>query len=623
MRFRTPAMLARAATRLSIEIDADAAARVADAQLREVWLHSRQGVWMSAAFAVVMAVYWSGSFATALVQAWIALKLLSACVRIGQASAYFMSPAAGGTRWQRATLAMLVLDGSLWGMAGCWVVAQAPLAIASFSLAMLAGIACVATFGLQVSLRATAAYVLPILLPTAVGMLLRADEMAWAGSIGLVLLASLQLAVARRSESSWCEGQLLRMQAQQLAREKDDALALALRQSGVKSQFFANVSHELRTPLHGILGLARLLQTELADPALRRRVALIDASGTHLLGLINDLLDVSRIEAGQFAVRPQPFELCAQIDQVADVCALRANEHGLRFVLRVELERPCWVQGDAGRVRQVLLNLIGNALKFTDAGSVALTVRRDAGVPDRVCAEITDTGVGIAAPDLPRLFDAFAQIDPALGSPRDGTGLGLTISREIARAMGGDIAVRSRPGEGSTFTFTAQLPRCDAPAPAAPAPAPAQAPAAVVPAWRPPPCRVLVADDDDVNALIVTAYLERLGLTVARARDGHEAVAQALPAAAERPALVLMDCQMPRLDGHLATRQIRAQEAALGLVRIPVVAMTASLTEIDIQRCRADGMDDLLGKPFDADALAAVLKRVLSGRSRLSRRAAA
>jgi CheY-like chemotaxis protein len=182
--------------------------------------------------------------------------------------------------------------------------------------------------------------------------------------------------------------------------------------------------------------------------------------------------------------------------------------------------------------------------------------------------------------------------------------------------------VRSRPGEGSTFTFTAQLPGCDPPATPAPAPATPALPANVAD-WRPPPCRVLVADDDDVNALIVTAYLERLGLTVARARDGHEAVAQALRSAADRPALVLMDCQMPHLDGHLATRQIRAQEAALGLVRMPVVAMTASLTEIDIQSCRADGMDDLLGKPFDADALAAVLRRVLNGQPRLSRRAAA
>ena len=618
MRLRTSAMLARAAARLPIEIDVAAAERVADAQLREVWLHSRHGVWMSAAFAVVMAVYWQGSFAADLVRDWIALKLLSSCVRVVQAGVYFRAADPGGPRWRYATLALLAVDGTLWGLAGFWTVAHAPLAIASFSLAMLAAISCVATFGLQVSVRATAAYVLPILLPTAVGMLLRADEIAWVGGIGLMLLVTLQLTVAMRSELDWCEGQLRRLQAQQLVREKDEALALALRQSGVKSQFFANVSHELRTPLHGILGLARLLQAEVVDPGQRRRVALIDASGTHLLGLINDLLDVSRIEAGQFAVRPQPFELCAQVDQVAEICALRAQEQGLQFVQRIELDRPCWVTGDAGRVRQVLLNLIGNALKFTESGSVTLTVRRDAAVTDQVCAEIADTGVGIAPHELPRLFDAFAQMAPALDSPLDGTGLGLTISREIARAMGGDIAVRSRLGGGSTFTFTAQLPGCAPPMTAA-----AAATSAVTGAdWRPPPCRVLVADDDDVNALIVTAYLERLGLTVERARDGREAVVQALHGI-DRPALVLMDCLMPHLDGHLATRQIRAQEALLGMARIPVIAMTASVTEIDVQRCRADGMDDLLGKPFDADALSAVLRRALAARPQRPRRVAA
>jgi signal transduction histidine kinase/ActR/RegA family two-component response regulator len=615
MRFRTSAMLDRAAARLPIELSPVDAERVADAQLREVWLHSRHGVWMSGVFAVVMAVYWLDAFPAALVRGWLALKLISSAVRIVQARAYFLDPAAGGPRWRHATLALLAVDGAIWGLAGFWTITYASFATASFSIALLAAISCVATFGLQVSVRATAAYALPILVPTACGMLLRVDEIGWVGGIGLMLLATLQLAAAVRSQRGWCEGQLLRLQAQQLVRDKDDALALALRQSGVKSQFFANVSHELRTPLHGILGLARLLQTEVDDMGQRRRLELIDASGTHLLGLINDLLDVSRIEAGQFAIRPQAFELGAQIDQVAEVCALRAHEQGLRFVQQLEFERPCWVSGDAGRVRQVLLNLIGNALKFTEAGSVTLTVRRSAAVPDLVSAEITDTGVGIAPHELPRLFDAFAQMAPALHSPLDGTGLGLTISREIARAMGGEVTVRSRLGEGSTFVFTAQLPACE--------PVAAQtAPAARVDDWRPPAGRVLVADDDDVNALIVTAYLERLGLVVERARDGGEAVVCALRAA-DRPALVLMDCQMPQMDGHVAARQIRAQEAALGLARVPVIAMTASFTEIDLQRFRADGMDDLLGKPFDAADLSAVLERVLVVRPPLPRQAAA
>ena len=607
MNFRSSALLARAAARLQLEVDGADMRRVADEQLREVWLHSRIGLVVASAFAVLMVVYWQSTLPTTLLEGWLAAKLLIAAVRLIQAQAYFHEPQAGGPRWQHGTLALLALDGAVWGLAGCWLVTQA-VPVASFGMALLAAITCTATFGLQVSLFATAAYVVCILLPTLVGALLRFDETGMVGFIGLTMLLALQLATAYRSELRWSEGQLLRVQAQRLAQAKDDALALALRQSSLKSQFFTNVSHELRTPLHGILGLARLFQMEAAEPAQRRRVELIDASGTHLLGLINDLLDVSRIEAGQFALRPQPFELVAQIEQVAEVFELRAREQGLAFVRRIEIERPCWVEADAGRLRQVLHNLLGNALKFTAHGAITLTVRHTA--QQAISAQVTDSGVGIAAADLPRLFDAFAQLGPALDAPLAGTGLGLTISREIARAMGGNILVQSTPGAGSTFVFTARMPLCDAPAPAAP-------PAATVLAWRPPPGEVLVVEDDEVNALIIGAYLQRLGLSVLRAHDGVEAMAMALRSPG-RPALVLMDCQMPRMDGHVATRRIRAQEAALGLAAVPIVAITASLSEIDVQRCRADGMTDFLGKPFTAEHLAEVLQRCLALPARIA-----
>ena len=339
MRFRSSALLARAAARLPFEIGVADVHRVTDEQLREVWLHARLGVLVASAFAIVMAVYWQGTVPASLLQGWLVAKLGVAGVRVIQAYAYFHNPHSGGARWRRATLVMLALDGAVWGVAGCWLALQA-MPVASFGLAALAAVSCVATFGLQVSSRATAAYVVPILVPSILGALWRTDETGAVGCISLTLLLLLQLATAYRTELRWAERQLLRLQAQRLAQEKDDALALALRQSSLKSQFFANVSHELRTPLHGILGLARLLHLELAEPAQRRRVELIDASGTHLLALINDLLVVSRVEAGQFALRPQPFELVAQIEQVADVCAVRAQAQGLAFVCRIELEQP-------------------------------------------------------------------------------------------------------------------------------------------------------------------------------------------------------------------------------------------------------------------------------------------
>jgi two-component system, sensor histidine kinase len=618
MRFRSSALLARAASRLPFDIGVGDAHRVTDEQLREVWLHSRLGMVAAGVFAIVVVVYWQGRLPALLLYGWLGVKLVVTALRMIQAALFFRDAQAGGARWRHATLSMIALDGAVWGVAGAWVAMQS-VPVASFGFAVLAAISCVATFGLQISLLATSAYVMPILVPTILGGLWRADEIGAVGCIGLTLMLLLQLATAYRGELRWAERQLLRLQAQNLAQEKADALALALRQSSLKSQFFANVSHELRTPLHGILGLARLLHIESTDAGQRRRAELIDASGTHLLGLINDLLDVSRIEAGQFALRPQPFELVAQIEQVADVCAARAQVQGLAFERRIELNAPCWVQGDAGRFRQVLHNLIGNALKFTETGGITLAVRRDAIRPDQISAAVTDTGVGIAAADLPNLFDAFTQLAPAWSAPLAGTGLGLTISREIARAMGGDIDVASAPGAGSTFTFTARLPVCDALV-AAPTPAlPAQDASAD---WRPPPCEVLVVEDGEVNALIIAAYLERLGLRVLRARDGIEAIAMALRTP-DRPALVLMDCQMPRMDGHVATRRIRAQEAALGLAAVPIVAITASLTEIDVQRCRADGMDDFLGKPFTAPQLAAVLQRCFALRERAAPRVAA
>ncbi len=616
MDFQSPGLLARAASRLPFDIGVADAHRVTDEQLREVWLHSRLGVLVASAFAAVMVVYWQGTLPAMLLQTWLLAKLGVAAVRLVQAYVYFSDPKSGGARWRYGTLVMLALDGAIWGIAGGWLAMQ-PVPIASFALAVLAAVSCVATFGLQISLMATSAYVVPILVLTICGALWRTDETGVVGCVSLAMLLLLQLATAYRSELRWSERQLLRLQALHLAQEKADALALALRQSSLQSQFFANVSHELRTPLHGILGLARLLHLESTEPAQHRRAELIDASGTHLLGLINDLLDVSRIEAGQFALRPQAFELVAQIEQVGDICAARAQVQGLAFTCQTELERPCWVLGDAGRFRQVLHNLLGNALKFTQTGAITLSVGRPAELPEHISAAVADTGVGIAAEDLPRLFDAFAQLAPAWHTPHAGTGLGLTISREIARAMGGDIGVRSAPGVGSTFTFTAHLPACDAVATSTP-------PLAAAPAgdWRPPACDVLVVEDDDVNALIVEAYLERLGLRVLRASDGVEAQALALRAT-DRPALVLMDCQMPRMDGHVATRRIRAQEAALGLAPVPIVAITASLTEIDVQRCRADGMNEFLGKPFTALQLATVLQRCLASRERAAPRVAA
>jgi signal transduction histidine kinase/ActR/RegA family two-component response regulator len=593
----TDASLTRAAAELRIPLDAERREHVANEQLRMVLVHTRVGTIAATLFALLAAASLSGSVPAATVQAWVVVKVLVALARIGLAQLYRRRGMPGGRFWRRTTYGFLAVDGAVWGVAGLRMAAESE-PLTALVMAALACITCVATFGLQVRSAATAAYVAPILLLAALGLALRGDQFGLSGAVGLVLLLVLQVITAHGAQQRLAGGVLLRLQAQALADEKEAALQLARHQSAAKSQFLAKISHELRTPLHGILGLARLVHLEQRDPVVARRVELIESSGTHLLALINDLLDISRMEAGRFATRNERFELVAQCEQLADVASVRAQAKGLQLGLTLALPRPCWVTGDAARLRQVLHNLLGNAIKFTQRGRIDVSVARDPHDPALLRVEVADTGDGIAEGELPHIFQAFHQSDRGAGVPTEGAGLGLTIAREIAQSMGGDVTATSRLGEGSTFVFTARLP-------AAPAALDAVATAGP-PAWRPQ--RVLVAEDDEVNALIVTAFLEALGIAHERVHDGREAVLRALREA-DRPELVLMDWRMPVLDGVAATREIRVQEQALGLVRVPIVALTAMSSADERAQCLAAGMDEVLAKPFTREQLAAVLAR--------------
>ena len=576
---------------------------VAQEQLRMVLLHTRVGTLAASGFALMLAMYLlqqvgqpGVGFTAWQVQAWLTVKLLVAALRMALAHAYARQGADSQAwpRWQSAMLALLVVDGAVWGAAG-WQMMGEPLPLAALAVAALDGVSCVATFGLQVRLAATAAYVLPILLPTAVSLMWRRDGIAVLAGLGQLLLAGLALLTARATSRQLCAAMLLRLNAEQLVQQKDAALALAREQSAERNRFVAKVSHELRTPLHGMLGLSRLLHLETRDAVVSHRLELIESSGTHLLELINDLLDVSRINDGQFALNPKPFDLSQQLDQVAEVFSLRAADKGLAFELQCNLSRPCWVMGDAARLRQVLHNLLGNAVKFTHQGQIRL----QAGAGDRadqVCLSVHDSGEGISAEELSRIFAPFHQGGGQ--RPTDGVGLGLTIAREIAIAMGGDIAVQSRPEQGSSFEFTAHLPPIKANDPKS-----AQADEAS----HRLPRLVLVAEDDDVNALIVEAFLSGLGVRSERVLDGKQAVRRALRET-ERPDAVLMDCRMPVMDGLAATAEIRRQERTLGLPRLPILALTATATAADRAACLAVGMDQVIDKPFTVQQLVRALR---------------
>jgi len=597
-----PFRASRFGERFGTNIDPALRARVSDEQLNMVLGHTRLGTLVATAFAVFLALQLRGVALPALiVDIWLVAKLGVAAARIGISLHYDRLGRPGGPGWSRTTDGWLLADGIVWGAAG-FTLMSSTVELAAVVCAVMACVSCVATFGLQFSKRSTAAYVAPILTLTALGLLPRGDQMGSIGGIGMLMLLGLLLATAVASEKRLVDVLMLRLRAQALSLEKDEALKLALRQSAVKTQFISNVSHELRTPLHGILGVTRLLHLEASDRAVTRRLELIESSGTHLLGLINDLLDISRIEAGQFAIRSERFELGAVVQNLADLYTVRAADKGLEFALTLQLDTPCWVTGDPARVRQVLHNLLGNAVKFTQQGSITLTLMRDVD-SGRLSAEVQDTGPGIEASELLHVFEAFRQVGGAASRPFEGTGLGLTIARDIARAMGGDISIRSKVGVGSCALFTAILPEA-VPPQASTEPA---RPRAVQPT-RAVSCRVLIAEDDDVNAVIATAYLEHMGVTAERVKDGRLAVQQALRDI-DRPDLVLMDCRMPTMDGMTATREIRTQERKLGLARVPVVALTATTSDINRQLCLNAGMDDFMSKPYTREDLERVLQR--------------
>ena len=380
--------------------------------------------------------------------------------------------------------------------------------------------------------------------------------------------------------------------------------------SRAKSAFLANMSHEIRTPLNAIVGLNDLMRLDGVTPEQAARLDKIDGASRHLLALIDDILDLSKIEAGQVRLESTDFSLSAVLDSVVSIIAESARAKGLK----VEVDAgavPPWLRGDPTRLRQALLNFAGNAVKFTEQGSIALRARllegRDDGLLVRFSVE--DTGLGIAPESIPRLFQAFEQADASITRKFGGTGLGLAITRRLAELMGGTCGVESRPGVGSTFWFTAQLQRALGRLPVTDTGAEADADAGSLLQQRHRGARILLAEDNPVNQEVLLSLLHHVGLDADVAADGQAAVEMAT---AGDYRLVLMDMQMPVIGGLEATRRIRAVPRCDG---VPIVALTANVFDEDRQACRASGMDDYLSKPVKIKILYATMLRWLeSGR---------
>ncbi len=404
----------------------------------------------------------------------------------------------------------------------------------------------------------------------------------------------LQQLVAEQTEKLTNTNELLREEADSHA----DARARAERASRAKSEFLATMSHEIRTPMTGMLGMIRVLADTALSPAQQRELSVIATSGEALLAILNDILDYSKIEAGSVEIDEADFGLAPLLEGIVALMRNTAREKGLELTLAIGPEVLGRHRGDAGKLRQIVFNLLGNAVKFTGEGHVRLEASGSAVADGRQSVEIAieDTGIGIAAEHLDRIFEPFTQTDPSITRRFGGTGLGLAISRRLAGMISAGIAVVSTLGRGSTFTLTAPLEV-------------GLVAAELVPRQHLPHrdgqrrLQVLVVEDDEPTRLVVIAFLERMGCEVRTAATGFAAIEAAEHSC---PDLVLMDLSLPGMDGIEAARRLRLHP---GRARLPVIAMSAHVFRRDVDRTLAAGMDGFVAKPIDPDALASAIRR--------------
>jgi len=596
----------QAGTRIALEEEHDR--RVERQLIRLVLDNGRTSTLAAFVLASALGVLLRSVLDPAVFWTWMGANTLLLAVRLAALAAYRRAPdrsepeRLASFKFYRA---LLVATGLVWGVGVFFFFpAHSPVHQVA-AILILAGLSAGAVPILCPLIRVYYLYISSFLVPLALYFIHLGGEIYLTLAFLTVLFNLVLVNSATRMYEALADALATRFRNEDLIQRLNRARMAALAASRAKDEFLANMSHEIRTPMNGVLGTLQLLRESTLKPDQEALVETALTSAESLLALLNDILDFSKMEAGKLSLDVRPFRISDLVTELERFFRPLAENKGLGFVVEVDpsLDRP--LLGDQGRVRQILNNLLANAVKFTEHGEVRLQVRQHQDVDESgrsvVRFSVIDTGIGISAEDQAKLFQSFTQADSSLTRKYGGTGLGLAIVRQLAELMEGRCGVESEPGKGSCFW-------CEIPFPVAEGEVEEPPQEETVFTRERFRGRILLVEDNPVNQKIARAMLEKLGLSVVAASDGQEAVGLF---GSQPFDLVFMDCQMPRMDGYEATGEIRRQEAARGLSRTPVIAMTAHAMSGDREKCLAAGMDDYLTKPVKKETLALVLEKWL------------